>query len=497
MNIDCIQEIEKLYDASLINEWSKNYLTKVCAEGMTDALWDEAVKDMKLASAIGVLNDEDFRAFFYIDYFIEDLVEEIFGTRLTEKEEDALKSYMFSIRDDVGYTDLISFRVAILKWLQSKNKKTKEAGWGQGTRNNGDAPYFMKRHNMEHWKTLVELVRKATVYGIPKDVALQQAASELEGIEKFDFLSWYKFSFGRDKALYDINKEIREKSRGSLAVTKNANKFAGIFEDAETYYIPKFRDAQDSPKKEDAPQRALPAHDEQKAEDFNAARSKMISRTFAIDKLLEKYEDTLSEKQLEEIEDALNDLRKKVRKLKMSSMVTDVFYKTANILTKNNFADGAGVLKSIVDNKPLLKNAITEAKSEDLEVLLEDLYKISDTLKRRDLVRQLAEVDLELYSLNIAGFFPELTDAQAKLIEAYAYASNKVQDVIPKLRSGITQGGGINFNLEEEGDDLPPVAIPKKMPAPVEKREKKRVPTDEFAKELAELSKAIDSPLKE
>lgn len=483
-----VAEIDNLKSSNQINNWAESYLLRVCKQGLTTDLWSETVDDMILASELGVSSEEDFRAFFYIDHFVEDLIEELIGVQLTESEQDSLKTYMFSIRNEVGYTDLLSFRVAILKWMKNNGKTVKQALWGSTSRNRGVSTYYLKKYNIERWKTLVELVRKSIAYGIPKKVALREAADQLEGIEKYDFLSWYNFKFGNERVLYNLNKKIKEKSKGNLSMTKPTTKLAGIYEDQMAYYIPKFNDhIKQYEDTTSTPEVSLPSYNEQKVQDFNTARSKMVSRTFAIDKLLEKYVDILKEEQVEEIEDALNQLRKKVRKLKMASIVNDSFHKTANILEKNNFDRGAEVLRLIANNDVIEKTAITKAHSKDLEDMLQKLYDISDSLKRRDLVRLLAEIDLRLYELNIAGFFPELTDAQSKLIDAYAYASNKVQDVIPKLRSGITQGGGVSFDLSEE-DLLETETLPVDQVKPE---------GQDLADEVSKLVHEIEKPVSE
>lgn len=490
MNIDCEAESQKLLDAGDINKFCKDYLVRVCMDGVNRELWEEAVDDMKVASSLGVSSEEDFKLFFYIDHFVEDLSQEIFGLRLSEEEENDLKKHMFALRDEIAYDDLLSFRVAILKWVKSKGKKVSEAVWNTKNRNmDGGGAYYLKRHNLEFWSSLVELVRKAMVYGIPKEVALAEAADQLDNTEKYDFLSWYNFKYGREKELYDLNAEIREQSRGNLNVTKNANFTNDIFDDGHAYYLPQFK--REEPPRPAPQPKALPVQDEQDVQDFSAARSKMVSRTFSLDKLLEKYKHVLDADQIEEIEDAINNLRKKIRKLKRASVIDDAFHKTAAIFKKNNWEAGSNLLTSL--NQPITKVAINEATSEDLEKLLDKLYGISDSLKRRDLVRKIAEVDLALYEMNIAGFFPELTDAQSKLIDAFAYASNKIQDVIPKLRSGVSQGGGVDIQLHTEDESDLPLAAP-----PVAKPKAPRSgKTKELADEVSELAKAVEAPIKE
>lgn len=459
------EQANDLKESGELSEWAYNHLMNNCCDGVTDELWAEAVSDMKVVSKLGINSSEDYRKFFYIDNFIEDLAEEILGKNLSEKEEEDAKVFMFGLKETIQYNNLLDFRVALLKWVQSKTVKS--AAWHTRTRNNSGFGFMLHKYDLSRWSKMAVAVNNAVVHGVPKSLALEEITSELPNDEKYNFLSWYSFTQGQNKNLYDINTKIKNMDKGAKL---SKIKTAGIYEDSNSYFIPKFKNTDHRQDKNEDRQPSVQSFDEQKAEDFNTVRSKMVSRTFAIDKLLEKYKDVLNEKQIDEIEDALNSLRKKVRKLKMASTVNDCFAKTAGILKKNKFDSGAQILEEIITKK-----AITEAKSADLEDLLAKLYKISDELKRRDMVRGLAEIDLALYKLNIAGFFPELTDAQSKLIDAYGYASNKVQDVIPRLRSGITQGGGVSITLDNE--------------------ESEEDENNERAEQISELAKAIERPV--
>lgn len=485
MNLDmCLAEIDSMFEFGELNEFSSRYLKDMCDNGLDEEMWQEAKDDMRLASKLGVSSEEDFRAFFYIDHFIEDLLEEIYGVRnlSEEEEEDSLKSFMFNNRETYQYTDLDSFRLAILAWQKTQGEVSKEANLNLRNRNIFDQHFYLEKYNLENWNHLIGLVNKAVAHGIPYSVAMKEATEGFSNAERLDFMSWAKFKQGRDKDLYDINKKIKGLSKGSKTVSKSEFKKAGgIFEDQYAYFIPKMQQKQDV----EVTEEKLPSHTEQEAADFEAVKSKMISRTFSLDKLLDKKRKVMSDDVADEIEDLLNTLRKKVRKLKMASTVEDCFYRTASMLRKKGFNEGGEALESIASRKnEFVKEALVEAHQQDLETLLDILYEVSDTLKRRDLVRKIAEVDMKLYDMNMAGFFPELTDAQSKLIESFAYASNKIQDVIPKLRSGVHQGGGISISMDDEeeealhGKDEPPKKPEKKLP-----------------KEIDELTKAVESPL--
>jgi hypothetical protein len=88
---------------------------------------------------------------------------------------------------------------------------------------------------------------------------------------------------------------------------------------------------------------------------------------------------------------------------------------------------------------------ITEAKEEEYESLagdvglgdaVEKLEEIAGRLSDRRTIRQLAEFDIILDKIGIAPMFPELAEAQSKLIDAYSYALTRVTKMLGMLSSG-------------------------------------------------------------
>jgi hypothetical protein len=506
MKYDCHKEIQKMLGLGVINEFSADYLKNICEEGLDDALWEEAVDDMLLASSLGVDSEADFRLFFYIDHFSEDLVEEIFGVRLSEDEEDSLKHYMFKLKGELDYSDLVSFRVAILRWLQSHGKIAKEAVRGTHTRPVGSGPYYLKRYNIEVWAHLVQMVNKAVAFGINKKSAIREAAGQIQDpIEKLDFLAWYNFKFGSGRSLYDINKEIQKGSE-EVTVKKKSRKTAGIYEDALSYYVPKevFRGGQDKETTQYAEDvRELEVFDaarqqqadEEKAflkEDMELAKSKMLSRTFALDKLLQRHQNTLGSDQIEVIEDALNSLRKQIRKLKLASLMNDCIIRTAGVIEKQGFQEGGEILRKLAE--PERHHRINSHESRgDLNQLLDKLTDISTFLKQRAIVRDLAEADLLLYGLNMASLFPELTEAQAKLIEAFSYAGNKLNDIIPKIRGSAEN---LSSNDHHDRDDDKEEDIPLSFPEDSKLRALDKSKREDSAHKEQDLDRQPEQPKK-
>jgi len=271
-----------------------------------------------------------------------------------------------------------------------------------------------------------------------------------------------------------------------------------VLADKQHYYIPKLRSAPDF-----EPAAPRQQYSEQNVLDFESLRNKVMSRVFSIDKLVEKYRKVLNEQQVEAVEDALVELRKRVRKLKLASSIHDSLLKTANIVRGHSAIGISDALISIAAEPlapatPLMPEEPTaplkapvEAPEAPVEVdeeepaqkkdapdneveegeqdytprnsltpkqreivigdIVDQLEGISTVIKSREIVRAIARVDILLNRLYMDTFFPELSDAQAKLIEAYSYASNKIEDILPKIKGGASDDHG--YKLPELSDE--------------------------------------------
>lgn len=71
----------------------------------------------------------------------------------------------------------------------------------------------------------------------------------------------------------------------------------------------------------------------------------------------------------------------------------------------------------------------------DIVSELEDLSKI---FKVREIPRRISKVDMMLDGKGLASYFPSLSEAQNKALEANNYISTRVEDILSKLRGAIT-----------------------------------------------------------
>jgi len=225
-----------------------------------------------------------------------------------------------------------------------------------------------------------------------------------------------------------------------------------------------------------------------------------MGRVFSLDKLIERYRRVLSDEQISGIEASLNDLKSKIRRLKMATSIQDSMIKTAGILRKKwNFPLGADLLTVFAADPltvqdpaalpPEAEEKQLDHHQEELRKIVEQLAMIQYTVKSRGLIRELAKIDMQLDEMGMASYFSEITDAMSKLIEGFGYVGNKLEDVIPKLQGGLIAGQlkdkldkkpDINKDVKELAKNVkreptekpapspaPPLARPDSKPAPL------------------------------
>jgi predicted DNA-binding protein len=178
--------------------------------------------------------------------------------------------------------------------------------------------------------------------------------------------------------------------------------------------------------------------DPMSAAEFKKMREKMVGRTFAIDKLLEKYRHLLKEEQFDAVEDSLNALRKNIRRLKVATL-SDAIEKTAFMAEQNDWFEGADLIRRLAaSDEQFVKIANLISRPEDLGKVLKSLDEISGFLRQRAIIRELSARDIDIFNLGF-GHMPEIGDAAAKLMEAFNGAANKIDDLVSKLRAELQQ----------------------------------------------------------
>lgn len=464
-------DFKKLHESGEIND----YMFKMLDRSKTDldlTTLRHAIQDACLATKLGVENDKDFETFHYIDSFMEDLVDGLFDTELSEQELEALKMDMFKRRGQIDFSNISAFFDHLMDWISHDKGIAKKAYPNQGTL----YPQVARR-DLARWEKVARWAYDQIRTGMLEVEVLGRACQYITETDKLDFKAWYRLKYGRLNNIYDVNQTIRRESEGTMNVRpKQISRLAFIHEDPQSYYLPNMRDGRNDQQRMEAD--AIDQADKQnRANNHTEARSKLVSRTFAIDKLLEKYHDILGEQSVSEIEDLLNTLRKRIRSLKLASIVRDTMIRTAATFRSKGFSIGAAELEvqahKIFNESPIEKMAF-DGSGPEVGQILAKLQQLSNDIKRRDMVKEIAKIDIQLHDMNAYALFPELAEAQAKLIDATAYASNKLEDVIPKLRS-LQQGKTPEELSRPKGEPAPEAPAPKAAPAPMPEQAPKPV----------------------
>ncbi|HEX4373712.1 MAG TPA: hypothetical protein VHZ50_10450, partial [Puia sp.] len=149
------------------------------------------------------------------------------------------------------------------------------------------------------------------------------------------------------------------------------------------------------------------------------------------------------------------------------------------------------------DNKPsakaqdfdsIIDSAFANITIDDVVAKLEDLAKIFRT---REIPRQLAIVDMMLDSLGISSFFPSLSEAANKSLDANNYVGNRLEDILSKLRGSIKSN---DIDLKGENSvEKPEIAALKNKLQTDEDKEKSRK-EQRKAQENSELDLNKETP---
>jgi hypothetical protein len=396
-----------------------------------DKLDDEMLECLRSLSAKAErcgAEEGDVVKFLFLDRILTDALRHL-GTKLSESEyEDLLKHF---VKSEVStLKEIAKELVSILEGRRDPNrtllfsldKELKKEAYPIRV---DTAVYTGIKKN---FPSLASRAASLISSGAKEADAIRRVISDLDLDDRLAFLSWYglKYKSGRNLGYLSAEEDVLIK------------KVAYGPEGSDSAFVYEFMRKQPAP---EAPveQPARDHHtDPMSAEEFKKMRDKMVGRTFAIDKLLEKYRHLLKEEQFDAVEDSLNVLRKSIRKLKVATL-HDVIEKVAFTAEQNDWFEGADVIRKIAaPDEAFVKVANSISRPDDLEAVLRSLEEISAFLRQRAIIRELSARDIDIFNLGF-GHMPEIGDAAAKLMEAFNGSANKIDDLVGKLRAELQQ----------------------------------------------------------
>lgn len=479
------EKLLQAYKDGRLNEYMYNRLLKAVGSGITESLLNELIEDAQQASDYGVNSDRDYNVYFFIGHFTDDILNDTFGIKLNDTQKKDLKTFLFSNKDDETYkiNNLVDYRLLVHKWLC--NRLSKRAYPNVVGKNNRD-PIC----DMDKWiSTLKNVYTLVHTKQASRGVAIDYFTSQWDPDEKQKFINWMKYYEEGNTEKYNVkNAKLTSQAELEIPLPQSwARKDSGP--NMSTYKI--------------EPQKTRREIEFERAKNL---KRQMRSRISALRKLLTNFNDIIPKNDLSSLHDELYKLDRGIDKLEIVASIQDCLIRSASRMRKFGFPEGAEVLEKSAAEPvagPDVMQAMPVGMSDQpnlpagqsstysLNTIINRLEGTSKILKTRDIIRELASVDILLNELGLASYFPELTDGQAHLIEAFSYASNKIEAIIAKLR-----GSGPSKPQPPEVK-APTAALPEtKQPAPPKKPMETGEIMDKPVGEVKkELPKAAPSPV--
>jgi hypothetical protein len=388
------------------------------------------------------------------------------------------------IKDNFTTIDYYDF---MLKTAISDSKIKKTAYPNRG---NSFFTNPIKRYDLTSWSECVKRIYK-THYAdkIPYEDAVESESSNFfkDKEEKENFLKWLKYFNKGEHLKYNV------KIPG--VIEKSASFNSSLSPVGDPYYSSAypigFSEDSSELKDHDALRNEVKDQADKKT-NYRGWKKRFNTAIRRVDKLLKESEDYIDGDKYEEIMETLHRLDVQVGKVRLQSTASDLSYKTSQSLLKLGFHDGANILRKFAQEatppvptpepvapetseaspeeaasqQVLEQNRAKERqndrnnldKGEEIiknlapspgaapgeydniipdSISMDDAAKklevIAGTLSDRRVIRYLAEFDIMLDKLGIASLFPELAEAQSKLIESYSYALTRVTKMLGML----------------------------------------------------------------
>lgn len=430
-----------------LSDYTAKKLLDACSYGMTDDLMEQALDDAKTTTKRGLDNDEDYNLRFFVDFITDDILEDTFDIRLDEDDKERLLDYVLKNKSDLK--DLVGLRIIVYKWLCGH--KHRKAAYPNMTGIEHQEPQY----DRDKWaKTAQQAYELVAEKNIDKDTAINFITAKWDDDEIYKFKNWLRYYEAGNAEKYKVKTAFKKDAFGEATEL-------GL---PEHMLNPKTRSNQQMSAYRIRKEKT---QKEQTMADAQSAKAKMLSRLRALRRLLEKYNTLLPHQNVEQIHDEIYALDKSLMRLNVQATMEDCMIRTAHRIRALGFEEGADLLIKTAQGddviealpEPLNHTPSPAAPSVDLGMVISRLETVGRELKSRNIIRELASIDILLNELGVSAFFPELSFAQSKLIEAFGYSSSKVEDVVSKLRGGMTA---------QQPDPTPaPMPAPAQAPAPM------------------------------
>lgn len=449
------EKIHHQFVTGKINSAVYDYMQKVAAD-TTDAevtLFDSHIKNLAAWSA---KTEQDCKDYFYIYTHVPKVFEKLTSLPVTADVEKVLCKYAFLNRNQYNFSKSHHFSKLALDFYKEAKDKLAYPN-NMGIESGGP----LKQYNVDKWiETMRYIYDASNTNNLPLDSVTKQVTAKWEEDERLHFQRWMRYYQEGNYNKYNV---------------KTAQLFMNKVEEGKLPDLKPVKDLFDTS--------AFPKPDPNaaKKQRLDEARTKLRSRLVSVEQLVEKYRDVLPKEISALIRKDVYDLKEKVYNLELKASIVDSINRTSNQLTKRGFVEGAAELKKIAQevaqdalpavtpegpieipapnaeiapetpkapsgDKDNIRVPEVSIGEETIEIpdfssathrdALQKLEEINKVISERNVVRALAAVDIILGQLGIASYFPQLSEAQSKLMDAFNYAGTRVAETIGQMRGG-------------------------------------------------------------
>lgn len=464
------EKIHYQFISGKINGAVYGYMQKIASGTSEDdvVIFDKHIKNL---SAWNAETEQDCQDYFHIYAHAPRFLENLIANQLTAESANSLCKYAFLNRNKYNFSVAHNFTKLALDFLKEAHPNNMGI--------EGEAP-VRPPYNVEKWiETMRYIYDAANTNNLPLDSVAKQVTAKWEENERINFQRWMRYYQEGNYNKYNVKTAQFFQSKqqeGKVPDLKQVSDLAGGKPDGFAFPKPD------------------PTAEKQKR--LDDARNKLRSRLKSVEEIVEKFRDVLPKDVSAIIRKDVYDLKEKILGLELKASIVDSINRTSNQMKKHGFIEGATELKKIAQEvaedklpttpekqtvpspNPDIETPVIGAEPEtpegaevvpaapsadtsniripevnvggeddDIELpdfntathatALQKLEEINKKLSERNVVRSLAAVDIILGQLGIASYFPQLSEAQSKLMDAFNYAGSRVAETIGQMRGGM------------------------------------------------------------
>lgn len=476
------EKIHHQFVSGAINGAIFSYMQKIAGDvdDSNAILFDTHIKKM---SAWGAKTIQDCEQYFQIFAHAPNAFEQIVHAPISSSELDALCKYAFLHRNKYD----LSIKHNLSKLVLDFTKENIDLIKSSHPNNMGiESAEPTNRYNVDKWiQTMRYIYDTANTNNLPLDNITKQVTAKWDENERINFQRWMRYYQEGNYNKYNVKTAQFFQNRQEQGQTPDLGQVKSLLNDTT---FPKPDATAEKRKRLDDARRKLRGRlksVEELIEQYRDVLPKDISATIRKD-VYDLKEKILGLELKASIVDSINRTSNQLRKhgfIEGAQALKKIAQEVAeDKLTAPTAPETTAIpspdpdIETPVIGKPateLKKDAPTiesipsglEPASEkdnirvpevniggdDIEIpdfssathrdALQKLEEINKVISERKVVRALAAVDIILGQLGIASYFPQLSEAQSKLMDAFNYAGTRVAETIGQMRGG--SGGPI------------------------------------------------------